>query len=223
MIRKIIISSVVSLFYVVAQSQNIGTNNTDPKSVLDVKGDLALRLDSILVADGYTYDLNVNTNKATNYKLYGPTGNFILAGIKAGNGGRFITLTNRSGHSMEVYNEDLTAVDTMRIITSTGTTLAIYPNGNVSLQYDKTMRRWQVTNSHYGSLDNFGSGNWAVSGNNIYNANVGNVGVGSMTPLTSLQVNGNLSLFSNTILTPCSSMLFNGKILFLKSVSMKFG
>ncbi|MBK9736578.1 MAG: hypothetical protein IPO92_17105 [Saprospiraceae bacterium] len=191
----------------IIKAQNVGIGNTDPKAKLDVSGDLILKSATLTLADGNTVDLDVNTNKYNHYKLTGPTANFQISGIMAAEQDRIVTLYNRTGHSLEIYNDYATADPEKRILTGTGGTFAVYPGGSVSLKYDNTINKWEIITSHYNSLDNFGSGNWSLSGDDIFNANVGNVGIKTMAPMTSLQVNGNLSLVSDTILGPCSSII----------------
>jgi hypothetical protein len=93
---------------------------------------------------------------------------------------------------MEIYHEDGTAIDSNRIHTSTGSTIAVYDNGVVSLQYDADLNRWQVIHTHYGSLDYYGGGggsdSWDVAGNDIYNINSGNVGIGTNVPNAKLEI-----------------------------------
>lgn len=208
--RTIFIPIFLLLSLTLLKSQNVGIGNTDPKARLDVSGDLILKSADLTLADGNTLDLDVNTNKYNHYKLLGPTGNFQIGGITAAEHDRIITLYNRSGHSLEVYNEDATAIDSNRILTGTGGTFAVYPGGSVTLKYDNTINKWEITASHYNSLDNFGSGNWSLSGNDIYNANVGNVGINTTTPMSNLSVNGELALLSDTVIVNCAtSMNFN--------------
>ncbi len=169
--------------------QNIGIGTTTPQSRLDINGDIAFRSADITIGSTYNYALDVNTVKQSNYKLKSqaiPVGNFIIAGITAAVDGRTITLTNRSDFSMELYNEDVTSLAANRITTGTGTTFAVYNGGSVSLQYDANVQRWEIISSYYNSLDYFGGGgggsNWDINGPNIYNSNIGNVGIGTSTP-----------------------------------------
>lgn len=185
-------------------AQNIGIGNTNPQAKLDVSGDFILRSYSLTMADGTTYALDVNTNKFSNYKLTGPTGNFQIAGITAAAHDRNITLYNRTGNSMEIYNDDINAVASNRILTGTGTTFAVYNGGTVSLRYDTAIQKWEVISSHYNNLDYFGSGsNWDMNGTSIFNNNSGNVGVGTNTPDAKLTVNGNIALLSDTVKVGC--------------------
>lgn len=199
---KIIFVSILSSIYGLAQ--NVGINNNNPKAALDVAGDFILQSATLTIGDGNTLDLDVNTNKFNHYRIIGPTGNFQIGGITAAENDRIVTLYNRSGHSLEVYNEDLTALDVNRILTGTGGTFAVYSGGSVTLKYDGAIDRWEITSSHYNSLDNFGSGNWVLNVNDMYNGNSGNVGIGNANPLSKLVVDGDLALISDTVYAHCA-------------------
>ncbi len=198
------------------KAQNVGINNTSPLTKLDINGDIAFRSADITIATTYTYALDVNTVKQSHYKLKSPTlpiGNFILAGITAGTDGRMITLTNYTGAAMEIYDEDATTNANDRIKTGIGTTLAIYPNGSVLLQYDVPEQRWLVKGGHNNSLSYFGGSSggtsyWDISGTNIFNNNTGNVGIGTSSPQFKLDVSGNTRLSGTPITVPG----FNGTL-----------
>lgn len=144
----------------ICMAQNIGIGNANPQSRLDINGDIAFRSADITLSTTYNYALNVNAAKQYSYNLLSNTsglGNFIVAGINAGVEGRMIMLNNKTGFSFEIYNEDATAVAANRVLTGTGGTLAIYPGGNVVLQYAGADQRWLVRSAHNSSLDNFGN------------------------------------------------------------------
>lgn len=189
-------------------AQNVGIGTTSPLSKLDINGDIAFRSADITISTTYNYALDVNTVKQANYRLKSPVlppGNFIIAGITAGVEGRVISLANRTNFSMEIYNEDATALPENRITTGTGTTFAVYNGGSVSLRYDASGQRWEIISSHYNSLNYFGGGGggtsyWDLAGSDIKNNNSGNVGIGG-TPSAGykLDVRGNTATRGNTL------------------------
>jgi hypothetical protein len=205
--KKSIVCIIICVCMQHVHAQNVGVGTNTPAAKFTINGDLALISAPLTVADGINYAVDVNTAKFSNYKLTGTTGNFVIAGISAGSDGRTITLYNRTGNSMELYDEDVvSATVNDRIRTGTNGSLAIYPNGNVTLQYDISINRWQVQSTHYSSLDYFGgaagTNYWTASGNDISNNNPGNVGIGTATPLQKLHVEGASILANSTIIDP---------------------
>ena len=169
---KKIVSVAMSIFCIgcFTHAQNIGIGTLTPNARLDINGDIALRGTTLTITGVYNYALDVNTAKQSNYKLlqtgFPPVGNFIIAGITASADGRVITLTNRSGFSFEMYNDDAGALAANRVITGTGTTFAVYNGGAVTLKYDTASLRWEVISSHFNNLNYFGSTpSWYLVGN----------------------------------------------------------
>ena len=208
------------LFFMIKTSfsQNVGIGNTNPQAKLDVNGDIAMASIDIIITSTYNYALDVNTVKQSFYKLMSaqvPVGNFILNGITNGVAGRIITLINRTGSSMQIYNEDPSATSSNRISTGTNSTIAVYPGGNVMLNYDMAMQRWVILAAHNYNLNYFGGtggvNSWDVNGPNISNNNSGNVGIATNSPAAKLTVNGNLALISDTVKISCD--LLSSKIL----------
>lgn len=147
-------------------AQNIGINNPNPNASLHLNGDLIFDPVSIIVTDTLINEIDVTTIKARNYILTGPVANFALSGISHGINGREINLANMTGHSMELYNDYLLTADSVRILTGIGSTLAVYPGGNVSFRYDTTAMRWVVINAHHYNLNYYGSApSWSLNGN----------------------------------------------------------
>ena len=182
--KKYFLLASVLLYYQTVFCQNVGVNTTTPEAALDVNGDIILRPANIVVADGITLALDVNTVRFSNYRLTGPTADFTLAGITAGIDGRLLTLFNRSGFIMQLNNEDATVAPADMIITGTNADITIVNKGIVNLQYDGTEQKWIVKSSSKGAVA--GGGFWDASGNNIFNTNTGNVGIGTSTPTSKL-------------------------------------
>ena len=155
--NNLLIASFILIFANFLDAQNVGIGTTEPRAKLDVAGDLILKSVELILADGNTLDLDITTQKFNHYKLTGPTSNFQISGILAAEQDRIVTLYNRAGHSLEMYNDYVTADPEKRILTGTGGTFAVYPGGSVTLKYDNVIDKWEITASHYNSLDNFGS------------------------------------------------------------------
>ncbi len=176
------------LFFVAnGTAQNVGVNTPTPEATLDVNGDVIFRTAEVTVADGITIALDVNNPRFSYYRLTGPTADFIIAGITAGNDGRLLTLFNRTGFTMQINNEDATAAVTDMIITGTNADITIINKGIVNLQYDATEQKWIVKSSSKGAIAG-GGGFWDANGNNIFNTNTGNVGIGTNNPYTRLTI-----------------------------------
>ena len=74
----------------------------------------------------------------------------------------------------------------------TGTNGAIYYNTTDNKFYGYQNNEWKELGSGGGASF------WLASGNNIYNTNTGNVGIGTMEPGAKLEVSGNLKLSGET-------------------------
>ena len=176
----------------ISLSQNVGIANTNPQAKLDVNGDMILRSFSLVLSNGTQIALDVNSNKFSNYKLTGPTSSFVIAGITAAVNDRVISLYNRTGQSMQLNNDDPIVMLGNKIFTGTGAPFVVYSGGAVTLRYDGTNQHWEIISSHYNNLDYFGGGSgtsyWDISGINIHNNNIGNVGIGVTAPITKLHI-----------------------------------
>ena len=186
--KSLLVFIVSTLFFVAnTASQNVGVNTPTPEATLDVNGDVIFRTAEITVADGITIALDINTTRFSYYRLTGPTADFTIAGITAGNDGRLLTLFNRTGFTMQINNEDANAAVTDMIVTGTNTYITIINKGIVNLQYDATEQKWIVKSSSKGAIAG-GGGFWDANGNNIFNINTGSVGIGTPTPSEKLTV-----------------------------------
>ena len=69
-------------------------------------------------------------------------------------------------------------------------------NGNLTALAAGTPRQFLQSNATWGNLP-AGSNAWTVSGSNIFNTNIGNVGINTPTPQFNLDVNGNMRVKNN--------------------------
>jgi hypothetical protein len=184
--KYLLLVNVLFCFQVI-YCQNVGVNTPTPEAALDVNGDVIFRTSDLPVADGVNIALDVNTARFSYYRLTGPIADFTLAGITAGNDGRLLTLFNRTGFTMQINNEDAGAAVTDMIVTGTNADMTLPNKGIINLQYDATEQKWIVKSSSKGSVAG-GGGFWDATGNNIFNTNTGNVGIGTNLPGTKLTI-----------------------------------
>jgi hypothetical protein len=185
--KKYVLLISTLLCYQIIFCQNVGINTPTPEAALDVNGDVIFRTSELPVADGINIALDVNTAKFSYYRLTGPIADFTVAGITAGNDGRLLTLFNRTGFAMQINNEDANAAVTDMIVTGTNADITLPNKGIINMQYDATEQKWIVKSSSKGSVAG-GGGFWDASGNNIFNTNTGNVGIGTNLPGTKLTI-----------------------------------
>lgn len=178
---------ICSIFSIETFSQNVGLNTTTPAAVLDVNGDVIFRTGDLSIADGVNIAIDINSSRFSYYRLAGPTANFTVAGITAGNDGRLLSFFNRTGFTMQINNEDVAAAVTDMIVTGTNANITIPDRGTINLLYDATEQRWIVKSSSKGAVTG-GSSFWDASSNNIFNNNTGNVGIGTSNPLSKLTI-----------------------------------
>lgn len=187
--KSLYVIIVCAVFSVKCYSQNVGVNTNTPQATLDVNGDVIFKTSDLTVADGINIALDINTSRYSYYRLSGPTADFTVAGITAGNDGRLLTLFNRTGFAMQINNEDAGAAVTDMIVTGTNAAISLPNKGIINMQYDATEQKWIVKSSSKGAS---GGGFWDALGSDIFNNNAGNVGIGLNTPLAPLHIKNEL-------------------------------
>jgi len=80
-----------------------------------------------------------------------------LSGIPAGVNGQILVLTNGTGNSIVVNNEDGSVLAANRILTGTNSSINLSNNTSIDLIYDSDSARWRVTGSVGGPPMLFGS------------------------------------------------------------------
>lgn len=158
------------LFFIITSislQAQVGINNTDPKTTLDVNGALSLSEGSaIALSDGTNNDIILTAPLHSMYRITGPTLDFELTGIVpvSGSDGQIVNLQNTTSQNMIIKHETGSIAENRIYIPGEKD---LYLRGrytNISLQYSATLSRWVLQNKlnhvetwHYGP-DNISPG-----------------------------------------------------------------
>ena len=139
------------LFFVgITLHAQVGINNTNPRTELDVEGALALREGNALPLTNGNTNLNISLG-ATPYSFYritGPTANFTIGSIvpTTGADGQIVTLENTTTAPMTIrHNAGGAGIN--RILCPGAQNYTLYGQyATVTLQYNDTQNRWVIIN-----------------------------------------------------------------------------
>ncbi len=125
---------------------NFGIGNTNPASLLDILGDLALREGNALVlTNGANNNVSLGTERS-HYRITGPTAAFSVSGFAGGNDGQILTVLNSTAQLMTIIN-NATSTAANQIVTGYNSDIVISSSGSVTMIYNSTASRWVVTSS----------------------------------------------------------------------------
>lgn len=158
-----------------AGAQNVGINTTIPQTTLDVNGDFALRTGQLPLVAGTNNDINVAANRFAFYNLTGAGATFIT-GFAGGKDGRMITLFNSTNTPLTLVNNDAGSVAANRLFITTGNTLMLNKNENITLIYHTDLSRWIVTGT-------VGGNTWKQKGNSATDPDVDFIGTTDNQPV----------------------------------------
>jgi hypothetical protein len=170
------------------KAQNVGINNTNPGAALDVNGDLILRNSNITLVNGANEDINTTAQKFSHYTITGPTTVFEIGGLNGGTNGRMVTLYNSSAFLMVIKHLSPGSLLINQINTGTGIDYTLSSYSSVTFRYQSVDNHWHIISSHNQWNIGGSASQWSTIGNNIYNNNAGNVGIGINNPAASLSV-----------------------------------
>jgi hypothetical protein len=162
----------------------IGT--TSASNTLTVNGTLATLFGSNYSTTGAQADVAINDRGAVRYT---GAGSATFNGIVAGTSGQILYLHNGSSSTLTLANLSASEeTPANQIVTGTDQDLIIPANGAVTLQYDSSATNTSGASGVWRVIGGNGSSVWSKSGDDIYNNNVGNVGIGTTSPVSSLHV-----------------------------------
>ena len=124
--------------------QKVGIQNADPKTVLDVNGDVALRSIQLILPEGNQTSLDPGSNVSSYFKILGPTQPFSISGIKNGEEGKLLWLHNLTNTQLKIMHNDINGIAGEKILISEGKNITLTPNGSVFLMYDLGSAVWRV-------------------------------------------------------------------------------
>ena len=151
----------------------VGINNSNPKTTLDINGALSLR-EGPPIALGNTNGNNINLgeNPYSFYRITGDAGNFDLTGVIPSlnvDGQRLILVNMRNG-DMTVKNESSASDETNRIYVPGEKDFTLKgKHTSVTLQYSNFFNRWLLLNKS-NHMETWEYNHNIVSGNNILTA-----------------------------------------------------
>ncbi|MBK6700568.1 MAG: hypothetical protein IPG55_11850 [Saprospiraceae bacterium] len=89
--------------------------------------------------------------------------------------------------------------------------LDISPNNELqTLSFNTISKQLTISQGNSVDLSSISGGPWTNSGNNIFNSNSGNVGIGTSSPIQKLHVNGNLRLQGGLFLGSAEQIVDGG-------------
>ncbi|MFZ4058110.1 MAG: hypothetical protein ACOYKE_08210 [Ferruginibacter sp.] len=179
-----------------AMAQHVGVNIATPEMALDINGDIGLRSAELTLVEGDNIAVDVNSNPFSNYRIIGPTQPFTISGISYSPDGRMVLFFNRSGQTLTIANESVTAAESERIITGSGADITIPNNASIQFQYDGGAMRW-VVRSQSPTAGSAIAGGWALNGN-LGLANTNFIGTTDNIPLVLKQNNTEVARYSGT-------------------------
>ncbi|MBL7740297.1 MAG: hypothetical protein JNK14_13865 [Chitinophagaceae bacterium] len=127
---------------VVRNDANTGINNSNPRTNLDVNGDVAIRQNSIALVNGANN--NIDPGKFSFVTVSGPTAAFSISGVQNGRDGKIVTILNTTGQDMTIGNLSVSSAALNRINTLSGADIITVGNGSVTMQYSAADSRWMV-------------------------------------------------------------------------------
>lgn len=138
----------ILLIVVSSLSAQVGIGTMEPKTVLDVNGNISLiEGPQLTLSNGNNNNLNLNGSGSTYsvYQVTGPTSSFYITGIVpiANADGQVIIIQNTTNQIMFLSHDSASSSAANRIFNASGKDLMVRGRyATISLQYNASQSRW---------------------------------------------------------------------------------
>ena len=186
-------STVIGTTTMYISGGQVGIGTATPLATLTVNGTAAFMLGTDYTSTGTQSDVAINTASTIRYNGGGVA---TFYGIVAGTNGQIIHLHNASSSTLTLSNQSASeSTAANKIITGSGSDLAMSSNSSVILQYDTSASRWRVIGGSGGTpggsttqVQFNNSGSFGGNANLTWDNTNYRLGVGTATPLVGLDL-----------------------------------
>ncbi|MDP4219349.1 MAG: hypothetical protein Q8896_02845 [Bacteroidota bacterium] len=129
----------------ISPAGNVGIGTSAPNTMLDIRKDFAVRVDTLTITNGVQNDVAINSS--SNLRAYYSGGGILrdtITGLTGGFDGKELRILNTVHGIMTLTNEDSRSSAANRIFTVDGKDLQVGDTGAINLFYDSKMSRWLV-------------------------------------------------------------------------------
>lgn len=144
----------------VTTTNNVGIGITNPSTVLDVNGSVAIREGSPLSISNGTNN-NVALSSMSFYRITAPTANYIITGFTNGSDGRLLTVMNATNYTLTLRHQ-VTSSSANQLNTG-GSDMVLTSNGVATFAYNATLSKWVLTGGQGFTTAAFSG--WSTTGN----------------------------------------------------------
>ena len=149
--KTILLSAILLCSFTKASAQ-VGIENTNPKTSLDLNGAISLSGSSQLnLVDGNNNNINLDASPYSLYQIAGPTALFYVTGITplSGTDGQQVVIQNSTSQIMYIAHENSSSTAANRIFIAGERDLMLRGrHSSVTLQYNTIQSRWIVLNKY---------------------------------------------------------------------------
>jgi len=128
----------------ISDAGNVGIGTTAPNTMLDVRKDFAMRVDTLFITAGVQNDVAINASSNLRTEYSGTPGRDTITGFAGGYDGKVLHIVNTVEGVMTLSHNSTLSSAANRIYTIDNKDLSIGDTGSVDMVYDSKMSRWLV-------------------------------------------------------------------------------